>query len=83
LRLSPDAESYYSRGWAHYQKGAYLSTLGDFVQASWRNPRILGRWIWTPLVPAVWLIQILLRRRKAKQGEHKGDPQPGQAPVSG
>ena len=72
LRLGPDAESYYSRGWAYYQQGAYVSAFRDFVEASRRKPALLGRWIWTPLLPAAWLIYFVLRSRRAKQSASVG-----------
>jgi tetratricopeptide (TPR) repeat protein len=76
LRSGPDAESYYGRGWAYYQKGAYVSALRDFVQASWRKPALLGRWIWTPLLPLAWLIYMVLRRKKAKPTQFAASAQP-------
>jgi len=67
LRLAPDADGYYGRGWVYYQKGSYIPAFRDFIHASWLKPALLGRWIWTPLVPAVWLIFFVLRRRQSKQ----------------
>ena len=81
LRLSPGADDYYSRGWAYYQKGAYVFAFRDFARASWLRPAILGRWIWTPLLPALWLVSALLRRRKAKQAESNGTVVPDAARV--
>ncbi len=67
LRLAPDADAYYGRGWAYYQKGSYILAVRDFIHASWLKPALLGRWVWTPLVPAAWLIWFVLRRRQSKQ----------------
>jgi tetratricopeptide (TPR) repeat protein len=67
LRLRPDAKDDAMRRWAYYRKGDYFSTLPDFVQAAWRRSVILGRWIWTPLVLAAWLIYMVLRRQKARE----------------
>ncbi|MGC9970205.1 MAG: tetratricopeptide repeat protein [Bryobacteraceae bacterium] len=79
LRLRPDAKDYDMRGWIYYRKGDYLSALPDFVRASWRRSAILGRWTWTLLVPAAWLIYMVLRRRrKAKEA---GRAVPDRPPV--
>ena len=72
LRLRPSAADYYNRGWAYAQKGDSVSARRDFDQAARLRPATKGRWIWTLLLPAAWLIYKALRRRKAKQVEIGG-----------
>ena len=72
LRLRPSAADYYNRGWAYAQKGDSVSARRDFDQAARLRPATQGRWIWTLLLPAAWLIYKALRRRKAKQVEIDG-----------
>ncbi len=59
LRINPDASDYQSRGWAYYQKGEYISALGDYVQATRWQPSMLLRWPWTWLVALAWLVYLL------------------------
>lgn len=65
LRLRPSAKDYYNRGWAYARKGDSVSARRDFDLASRHRPATQGRWIWALLVPAVWLVYGVRRRRKA------------------
>lgn len=66
LRINPEASDYQSRGWAYCQKGEYISALGNYVQATRRQPSILLRWPWTWLVALALLAYLFLRRQSAK-----------------
>jgi len=84
LRVRPNAKDYYNRGWAYARKGDAVSARRDFDLASRQRPATQGRWIWALLVPAIWLVYEVRRRRKANLVQiNRTDPDEVAPAVSG